>query len=223
MIYEGCVHQRWGHISYAQHADDMMLLNIFELMGIQKPSYLDIGAHHPSHLSNTRLLYDRGCRGANIEANPNLMDAFWEERPEDTNLNFGVGPVAGTMPFYMHSPDSGRNTFDEKERDQWVSEGHPVTEIKDIKVYTLNYVLNSLAEVHKFFDLMTIDIEGYDFDVLKSMDVGRGNMPKVVCVEVRRDRTHDFINMMTGHKYFCHVRMAENLIFIKNEYEHLMF
>jgi len=222
-IYAGSPDQRWGHISYAQHGDDFALINIFELMGIANPSYLDIGAHHPEHISNTKLLYERGSRGVNIEANPNLIKAFEERRPEDMNVNIGVGPVAGLLPFYMHNETSGRNTFDIVERDIWIAEGHPVTEVKEIKVYTLNYVLNDLARDDFYVDLLTMDIEGLDFAVLKSMDVSAGLKPKVVCVEVRRNMTQAFMTMMQSHRYFCHSRVAENLIFVRNDFEHLMF
>lgn len=52
-------------------------------MGIKKPSYIDIGAHHPYEISNTAIFYMNGCRGVNVEANPNLIDEFYKERPDD--------------------------------------------------------------------------------------------------------------------------------------------
>ena len=46
-----------------------------------------MGAHHPERISNTKLFYDSGSRGINVEANPELHKIFLEERPEDINLN----------------------------------------------------------------------------------------------------------------------------------------
>lgn len=70
-------------------------------MGIKKPSYIDIGAHHPYEISNTAIFYMNGCRGVNVEANPNLIDEFYKERPDDINICCGVGNHPGKMPFYM--------------------------------------------------------------------------------------------------------------------------
>ena len=88
-----------------------MLCNLFRLMGIERPGYLDLGAHHPYVISNTALLYERGSRGVNVEANPALVVAFREVRPDDVTVNVGVGPEQGTRPFYQ---------FTKQERPQYV-------------------------------------------------------------------------------------------------------
>jgi hypothetical protein len=61
--------QWFGGRTYAQHGDDLAVLNIFKRLGIERPSYLDVGAYHPFDLSNTALLYERGSRGINVEPN----------------------------------------------------------------------------------------------------------------------------------------------------------
>jgi hypothetical protein len=57
-------HQWYGGRTYAQHGDDLAIINLFNCLRIRQPSYLDIGAHHPFHLSNTALLYQRGSAGS---------------------------------------------------------------------------------------------------------------------------------------------------------------
>src|SRR5437763_16778861 len=64
--------QGFGGRTYAQFGEDLIFLNIFALLGINTPSYIDVGAHHPVNISNTALLYERGCRGIKIDANPDL-------------------------------------------------------------------------------------------------------------------------------------------------------
>ena len=54
--------QRFGPQTYAQGGEDLVLLNIFARLGIARPTWLDIGAHHPWRISNTALLYARGWR-----------------------------------------------------------------------------------------------------------------------------------------------------------------
>lgn len=113
-IYFGHPDQAFGHYTYAQHGEDLIFSNIFWLLNIKNPSYIDIGAHHPINISNTALLYKRGSSGINIEANPNLIDAFNKYRPRDINLNIGVSDKQGNLEFYCIDDYSGRNTFDKK-------------------------------------------------------------------------------------------------------------
>ena len=105
----------FGNVTYSQHGEDLFLLNIFHLLGIEKPSYLDIGCHHPTIDSNTALLYQRGSRGINIDANPLLIPQFDEQRPEDINLNIGIGANPGKATFYQVDDRSGLNSFSLKE------------------------------------------------------------------------------------------------------------
>ena len=79
-----------AHRSYSQCGEDLIIAFLFRSLGIERPGYIDIGAHHPTYLSNTRLLYARGSRGINIEANPALIRRFRTQRPGDVNLNIGI-------------------------------------------------------------------------------------------------------------------------------------
>lgn len=214
----GHPYQRFGGETYSQHGDDLFLLNVFDLLRIPKPSYLDIGAHHPSIISNTKLLYDRGSRGVNVEANPYLMEAFLRDRPEDTNLNLGVAAVPGKMPFYMSHRDGGRNTFDPKERDIWVAEGHPVSEVLEIEVVTINEIIQ--MNLHGWPDLLTMDVEGLDYEILESANFYTGLIaqrarPKVICVEVRKHDTEKVKKLLKTKGYTCLCRIIENLIFVE--------
>lgn len=217
--WKGHPDQRFGGYTYAQHGDDLMFLNIFDLIGITNPRYLDIGAHHPTRISNTALLYLRGARGINVEANPHLIEAFRKERPGDTNINVGVGPERANLPFFMYSDDHGRNTFSTQERDICLSESrqNKVLKIINIEVITLMDVVNRYCN-GLFPDLLTMDIEGFDLEVLSSADFSM-NQPKVICIETRRKDGETMKQFMRSRGYFCFCRIIENLIFIQNEFQ----
>lgn len=68
--FTGSSDQSFGHITYSQHGEDMIIANIFSILNITKPTYLDIGANHPLKGSNTALLYSRGSHGTIVDANP---------------------------------------------------------------------------------------------------------------------------------------------------------
>lgn len=213
--FHGHPDQRFGHVSFAQHGDDFMILNLFELIGIERPSYLDIGAHHPFVISNTALLYSRGSRGVNVEANLNLIKAFKTHRPEDKNICIGVAAESGVYEFNMYSETSGRNTFSKDE----VKSLDGVLKVKQ-STKLLCVTIGDILRDHcagKWPDFLSMDIEGFDYDVLKSADFSK-DAPKVVCVEVRKHDVEKFRYMMADKGYFLYCRMGENLFFVRNDY-----
>lgn len=211
MNYAGHPDQQFGHISYAQHGDDFMILNLFKLLGIEKPSYLDLGAHHPFDISNTALLYARGSRGVNVEANPILFPAFLVHRPHDINLNVGVGPEHGKKDFYMYDDKSGRNTFSARE----VKSLEGVMAVKDkmsLPIWTLDEIVaHSCMGVYP--DFLSCDIEGLDFVVLAGADMSK-SAPKVLCVETRRHEEMSTRIMLASKDFKFYCRMGENLFFV---------
>jgi len=87
---------------------------IFFLRGISKPTYIDIGANHPFYLSNTALFYEKGCRGINIEANPDLIKEFKLRRPADININVGVGEKEDAMDFFVMEDNTLSSFFERR-------------------------------------------------------------------------------------------------------------
>ena len=215
--------QRFGGVTYAQHGDDIVIRCVFDSLGIDNPSYLDIGAHHPSNISNTKLFYDAGSRGINVEANPNLFSQFMVDRPYDINLNFGVGKQAGFIPFYMIDSYSGRNSFDFETVNAFVQD-YPEFSIKqvvDLPVMTVPQLLSNRAVP----DFLTIDVEGLDYDILKSIDFERYPF-KVICVEVGGSDKINYADAVSSlleeNNYFSLIRCGANLIFVAKQYEHLV-
>ena len=182
--WSGHADQAFGPYTYAQHGEDMIIANIFHRLKIETPDYIDIGAHHPLNVSNTALLHARGSRGINVEANPDLIEAFRQARPSDLNLNIGIGPKPGTLPFYRVDNWSGRNSFDLKTIEAFVA-AYPNFKVMDaiqVPVMTLNACID---EYHggKFPAFMSIDVEGLDFDILAGADFEHSK-PVLLCVEV---------------------------------------
>jgi FkbM family methyltransferase len=188
------------------------------MIGIEKPSYLDIGAHHPIKISNTALLYLRGSRGINIEANPSLFDAFQKHRPEDINLNVGVADASGRMTFYRFSETSGLNTFD-ADRARYVEKnlGFPITSKIDVDVTTVSEIVERYCG-GKFPDYLTLDVEGLDFRILNSIPYEK-YAPKLINVEANHEADARAISRLLREKgYRPHFRMRGNLFFLQDKY-----
>src|ERR1044071_4556109 len=87
--------------TFSQSGEDVIIKFIFDnILQIKQPSYIDIGAHHPFHLSNTNIFYEKGCRGLNIDPNPEAIKLFLKYRKEDININCGVSDSAGGTEFF---------------------------------------------------------------------------------------------------------------------------
>ncbi|QKD16784.1 FkbM family methyltransferase [Mesorhizobium sp. NZP2077] len=203
--------QWFGGRTYAQHGDDLAVLNIFKRLGIEKPSYLDVGAYHPFDLSNTALLYERGSRGINVEPNKALFDAFSKARPGDTNVHAGVAPVCGRMTFYHVNADPGRFTFDVA-----IASTLGFTRAEEVDVHTLNNIVD-VAGTGIWPDLLNIDIEGLDIDVLRAADFGE-NPPRVVIVEADNgsgDTSHELDALMHAKGFTLHSWAGSNMIFVR--------
>ncbi|MGN0895000.1 MAG: FkbM family methyltransferase [Succinivibrio sp.] len=201
-----------------------MIINIFNNLGIKQFTYLDLGAHHPYNISNTALLYKYGCRGINVEANPNLIEAFFKERPLDRNINIGIGTESGEMPFYMIDGFSGRNSFDKEVVENFCkkSPGFSIKEIKTIKVLTLYELINKYAN-GKFPDFLSIDIEGLDAKVLSQ--IIPDNAPMVIDVEVLKmagQNDENMIDLLKNKGFLTYFKCGPNLIFVRKDiYEKL--
>jgi len=215
--------QRFGGVTHAQHGDDIVIRCVFDNLGIDNPSYLDIGAHHPTHISNTKLFYDAGSSGINVEANPYLFQKFMVERPRDINLNFGVGKESGFLNFYMVDEYSGRNSFDHETVATFVADNpeFSIRDIRELPVMTVAQVLQNRT----IPDFLTIDVEGLDYDILKSIDFERYPF-KVICVEVGGSDKINYADAVSSlleeNNYFSLIRCGANLIFVAKQYEHLV-
>lgn len=175
MVLDSC------RVSYSQFSEDSMLVD-FISERLQDPNYrgfwVDIGAHDPVRYSNTKIFSDIGWRGINVDAMPEAIEKFNKQRKRDININVGVGPDEGDMPYYIF--DAGViNTFDKEFADKQVG----LREVRSIRMMTLEHVLDQYLPEGCHIDFMTIDAEGLDFKILKSNDWDKYR-PDYVLVEV---------------------------------------
>jgi FkbM family methyltransferase len=167
--------------SYSQTGEDLIIDFIFTHIGIAKPTYIDIGAHHPYYLSNTAFFYEKGCRGINIEPDPELFKLFTKHRNEDINLNIGIGAEKGNADFYIISSPT-LNTFSKQEAENYIKEGdYRITNTINIPINSLKNVIDEYCD-GKFPHLLNVDAEGIDELIIKSIDYKK-SYPLVICIE----------------------------------------
>ena len=172
---------------FSYSGEDAILKNIFnrKLQNKEKGLYVDVGAYHPFKLSNTFIFYLQGWRGINIDARPGSMELFNKYRPEDTNLEVAISDEEKELSFYFYEEDSANSFSKEFVGKINIGGPHqyvPQNEIK-IKTVTLKEVLDNHLPAGQQIDFLSIDVEGLDFQVLKSNDWTKYK-PSVIVIEM---------------------------------------
>ena len=210
-----------GDKTYSQNGDDMVIACLFQQLRIYQPSYLDLGAYHPTDISNTALLYSRGSRGVNVEPVPALHREFVRMRPGDVNLNCAVAPRRGKLTMTMYLPKGGSGTF----RPEWATKvGNPA---KGVQVEVDTYTLDEILDVHtngQFPHFLSIDVEGMDEEILGSFDFSR-RAPVVIDVEAfcGSDEAQRIRDTLERAGFFFLMRCGHNCIYVRNDQRERMF
>lgn len=150
--------------SYSQIGEDLI---VDHFLGHKKNGfYVDIGAYHPVHLSNTHLFYARGWNGLQVEPDFKRSLLFKKYRPRSTTLNVGVGNTESEKNFYVFKEEA-LSTFSKESADVSVAEGHTLIVVRKVPMVTLEDIF---AEHTKdiVIDMLSVDTEGYDLEVLKT-------------------------------------------------------
>jgi len=165
--------------SFAQNFEDVLL---WRALQSETPGrYVDVGAGHPQHHSVTKLFYDAGWSGINIEPLGTHAKALMAERPRDVNLQAVVS-------------SSKKKSIDLTVVDDWdelstttpsrvadlTAEGRSLSTVA-VPVVRLDEVLRE----HELRDIqfLKIDVEGAELDVLRTLDL-KLTRPWVILLEV---------------------------------------
>ena len=176
-------------VAFSQEGEDLILRRIFE--GQVGGFYVDVGAHHPSRFSNTFHFYRHGWRGINIDPNPDAVALFRRVRPEDINLCLGVAEVDGSMPYYLFD-EPALNTLDATLSEQRQrGTAYRLVGQREVQVRPLAAILSDNV-AGRDIDLMTIDVEGFDLQVLRSNDWNRFR-PRCLLIESREADLQDLL------------------------------
>jgi FkbM family methyltransferase len=212
--------------SYSQCGEDLIIDYIFNgILKIPRPSYMDIGANDPVKINNTYLLYRKGCRGICVEPDPELFIRLRKVRQGDTCLNLGIGTENKSEADYFIMSSKTLNTFSAAEAKNIENNSHfGKQKIESIiKVPLLS--MNDLCE--KFFprgiNLISLDVEGHDLEILKSMDLKKYR-PEVFCVESVKCEINDklakdteMIDFLLQNGYLVYADTFINTIFIDKD------
>jgi len=206
--------------SYSQEGEDILLLKIF---GFKKNGfYVDVGAHHPKRFSNTYLFYRRGWRGINIDAMPGSMKAFNKIRKRDINIEKPISDVNQTLTFYSFK-EPALNSLSETLSLKRIDNNEELLFKQELQTARIEEILDNFLPVNQKIDFLSIDVEGLDFNVLKSNNFKKYS-PKVIIIEILENNIdilleNEITLFMKEMNYKIQSKPVNSVVFIKNNQE----
>ena len=204
-------------VTYAQCGEDSILRFLFSLLDIPRPTYLDIGAHHATYLSNTYLFYKEGARGVCVEPDPHLCQNIKLGRPHDTCLNIGIAAGStGNLSFYVFD-DPTMNTFSETVKQDQLRSGRLLQRELQIEVQSINTVI-ARHFTTACPNLISLDTEGMDLAILETLDFTKYR-PEAFCIETLTNvddrKMTEIIDFMVSKQYVVYADTFVNTIFVE--------
>jgi FkbM family methyltransferase len=168
--------------SYSDEGEDMILNKLFENKEIG--FYVDVGAHHPKRFSNTYFFYKKGWRGINIDAMPGSMSFFRRFRPRDISLETPISNDGKALTYYVFNEPALNGFSKELSKERiFKNNNYFIRQEISLQTYKLAEILSKNLPKHTEIDFLSIDVEGLDYEVIKSND-WNNYKPKVVVVEI---------------------------------------
>jgi FkbM family methyltransferase len=211
-----------GNESFSQCGEDLVVAFALGYLGADSHmTYLDVGANDPVQLNNTYYFYLRGHRGVLVEPNRALCQLLREKRPDDKVLEAGIGVTAAREADYYIMNFDGLNTFSKEEADHQVasSKGNiSISEVVKMPLLNINDVM--VQHFHGPPTFLSIDTEGLDLAILRSIDYGRFR-PKIICAETlvssSRQTRREIPEFMATQGYVARGGSFVNTIFIDSK------
>lgn len=206
--------------SFSQNAEDIRLWRVFQ--DRESGFYVDVGAGHPSNGSVTRLFYEQGWTGINIEPGP-MYPYLEKARPRDLNLRMAVSLQGGMIDFHVTYPDVNLSTLDPQIL-EWSRDKIEHVEIIKVPVRPLEEILVEHAAGRRI-DFLKIDAEGAETAIIESTNLKRFR-PSVIVVESIMPWSHDssheeWETILTGNDYLFVTFDGINRFYVSRESEPL--
>jgi FkbM family methyltransferase len=207
---------------YGQNKEDEIIndLIVSKYGSDFKGTILDLGANDGITLSNSRYFIENGWKGVLIEAGKSPYQKLMTTvLPNTIAINCAVGNQDGFLTFYesnnlLNSDDVGLvSSLVANETERWRKAGIGFTEYK-VECFTWESFRNKFHLNSQNFDIISIDIEGMDYDVLIQMNLEELGC-KVLCVEFNGLDMQKYVDYANKYEMTLVYQNPENLIFLK--------
>ena len=174
--------------SFAQFGEDIIISELLSFLFSKDDefvNYVDIGCNDPVINNNTYYFYKRGGIGVLVEPNPVFHSSYLKMRPSDIAINAGIKYEEGvdSADYYDFGKSaSGLNTFSEERKNSLIND-YKLEKVHKIQLLNINDVFSKMD----YIDFVSIDVEGLEFDILKTIDFTNIKLrPKIFCIEANK-------------------------------------
>ncbi|MBT7984675.1 MAG: FkbM family methyltransferase [Flavobacteriaceae bacterium] len=169
-------YEKYTKKSYSISNVDLVIERIFK--NKNDGIYIDVGCNHPIKYNNTYLLYKKGWHGLNIDLDKKSIDQFNKLRKRDINiLTLVTSTDNEEKELYYYHERSAINTIS-KELAKSRNQRHK--EIKKIKGISLNSIIENSKFKESKINLLSIDIENYEYEALKNFNFDKYEIDVIV-------------------------------------------
>jgi FkbM family methyltransferase len=213
----GCERVGLENRTFSQCGEDRIVSHLFSrLLGIDAPTFLDIGANDPVILNNSYYFSSAGCKGVLIEPDPTLYKKIVAKRPRDKCLNVGIGDSEqDAADFFIFEPPEF-NTFSAESASDYQAHGMKLLRTISIPLRSINQIISENFDSAPNF--ISLDAEGFDERIIRSMDFTK-HRPEVFCIETVDYSTQEKIvgiqNLMIERGYSVYADTYINTIFVE--------
>lgn len=206
-------------MSYSQYSQDLYLdKNIFK--GFKNGIFVDVGAHDGISLNNT-LYFEKksNWNGINIEPIKNIYDLLVSNRPNCININSAIFDKEIEVDFiqntgYTEMLSGIKETYHIKHKqrlDREIISMGGKSEIIKIKTKRLENILDENKITH--VNLLSIDVEGAEFEVIKSIDFDKVFIDVIVFESNYKDTSKKIIDYLVK-KNFKIIKISQDIFMI---------
>ena len=179
-------------LHFSQFGEDIVLRELLK-KECQKGFYVDVGCYHPKKYSNTYMLYKKGWSGINIDMEEDKIRLFKMARPHDFNVLSAVSDKREEVILHRFSQYGLGSTINKSVA---LSTNDELLDTQSIVTKSLNEIIDGSPYKGKQIDVLSIDVEGMDFRVLRSLDIKKYS-PKVIIIEDHHKKIEDILETDT--------------------------
>ncbi len=152
-----------------------------------QPVFVEVGAYDGERFSNTSWLADNGWRGVYVEPSPEFSQLcrlrHCLNNVKVLNVAAGESTAEATLMQAGSLSTMSTDTFEEYSRIPWASQRiQRDCERQTTQIRTLNSILSE-SGCRPGFELLVVDVEGYEENVFKGFDLAAWQ-PRMVIVEL---------------------------------------
>jgi FkbM family methyltransferase len=203
-------------IMYSQNDEQQRILDYFKEA---KGTVLDLGANDGKTLSNSLKVIELGWNALLVEPSKEAfrrLEKLHKQNEKVVCINQAISYIEGELDFFESGSHISKDDFSllstlkPSEMSRWLGKAdfNPIT----VDAITFKTLLNKSP--YKKFDLITIDIEGLDYEVLTQINL-REVECKMLIIETNSIEDNKYIHYCGKYDMRLIHKNHENLIFVR--------